>query len=756
MMDLAQPSRVRIAVVLVNFNGAALTLRCITSLRKGSLTPSEIVVVDNASGSDDVALLTAALQNDLTVTLIREDTNVGFGAAVNRALDELANRDLDGVLVLNNDSVVERSCLEGLAQTARENNTKIVVPVVVDSSSGTVWYAGGRANATLRVAKHLGYGKPADTLGGEDVSIEGNFFLCGCAFLVPRRLLPVVRFNPEIFMYWEDVELSLFLRRRNTALVVSTRAVVRHREGGSTGHSPEGHLRRALLRGSGRLALIESNRLTFAQRTAAAIGTPAWLLWEARPSRSRHHEGFAPAARASFATLFMLAWGMFAGVAKVDGRELVRKEIPAPLLRMAAGQKSASTDSRSVSTTGNAARAPRGVSGFRRFVLPAVEYGAWLLSVPTGPLIARALGPSARGDLVVVVMVQFFSCIVPAAGVPLAVKRRAAFGDASAVTSGLRVAALPTALWVVVLVTISMYAPLSSELTRGLIVTAFATPLLVVSAIVRSFLVGRNRVALLATVRLISLSLFTAAVVLLFIDGRLTFAWMAYLNLVPLGSEVFLIAHVMIRTTSERLSRSDRRYAYVGLGSQVSETLLMRGDTIAATALMSRSGLGIYSVAANLAQFASSGAVAVATTHFRALASMPLSDELLRKTRGVAREGALIVLLAGGCLAAVAWRLIPLVYGTEYGGAYRLYLLLLPGLGSMSYAVVVWYSITAHGKPHHVLRAQLETLAAALLLAALLTPLLNDAAVPLAYTLAMFFLVRRLLTILNTMIPVGP
>lgn len=385
------------------------------------------------------------------------------------------------------------------------------------------------------------------------------------------------------------------------------------------------------------------------------------------------------------------------------------------------------------------------VSGLRRFVLPAAEYGAWVLAFPTGPLVARSLGARARGELVVITLVQFFTYVVPAVGVAVTVKRRVALGsNPSIVITGIRVA-MPWVLgWITVLTLAGSMLPLSPNLQTGLLATAAATPLLVWSTIIHGALVGAGRIYSLALVRIIPLAVFAATVSLLFVTGSLTFGWMVFLNLLPLSGDIafghVFVGHWRRQAEPPPLSHEDRRFGYASLGAQVSESTLMRGDSIMATVLMSARDLGIYSVAANLAQFVNAGCYAVGVTHFRRLAAAPADESLASATRKVAREAATLVVLIGSAVAAVGWYAIPLVYGGEYRPAYLFFLYLLPGVPFLSYAVVVWNTLVAHGHPGTVVRAQVASTIAAVVLAAGLFLLVGPDAVPIAYSLAMVVL----------------
>lgn len=92
---MAQPAK--IAVVILNYNSAEHTLRCLAALRAQSKVQPEVVVVDNASAPDDRAKL-APLKADLR--LIHSNKNLGFSGGM---MLGTRHTNADYVLLLNSD-----------------------------------------------------------------------------------------------------------------------------------------------------------------------------------------------------------------------------------------------------------------------------------------------------------------------------------------------------------------------------------------------------------------------------------------------------------------------------------------------------------------------------------------------------------------------------------------------------------------------------------------------------------------------------
>ena len=103
-----------VRVVVVNFNGGPLTLRCLRSL-EATHWPSdrlELVLVDN--GSQDGVAATAAKHHP-RVRVLESQANLGFGGGCNLGLRNLG--DVDYVALVNNDATVSPNWLRPLVTT---------------------------------------------------------------------------------------------------------------------------------------------------------------------------------------------------------------------------------------------------------------------------------------------------------------------------------------------------------------------------------------------------------------------------------------------------------------------------------------------------------------------------------------------------------------------------------------------------------------------------------------------------------------
>jgi N-acetylglucosaminyl-diphospho-decaprenol L-rhamnosyltransferase len=98
-----------LSIIIVSYNARQHLQDCLESLTTSPpSTPHEIIVVDNASPDDSVAMVRSRWPN---VTVIAQPANAGFAAANNAGI-RASTREL--VLLLNNDTVVPAGAIDSL------------------------------------------------------------------------------------------------------------------------------------------------------------------------------------------------------------------------------------------------------------------------------------------------------------------------------------------------------------------------------------------------------------------------------------------------------------------------------------------------------------------------------------------------------------------------------------------------------------------------------------------------------------------
>jgi len=226
----------------VNYNGVADTVRCVESLL-GIDSPPHVVVVDSGSTEEGTV---ERLSQIAGITFIASHENLGFGRATNKGIRwALGNLDFEFVLLLNNDATVKTDTLSYLERMLDKNDSAgIACPRIVFADNPTVlWYGGGSMNYGRGSVMAPGYLGPADS---PQAMLDGDTeFASGCAMLIRRSVLEQVGgFDPRFFMYEEDVELCLRIRRAGWKIWYTPEAIVEHRVQGSLRQNGERYIDR--------------------------------------------------------------------------------------------------------------------------------------------------------------------------------------------------------------------------------------------------------------------------------------------------------------------------------------------------------------------------------------------------------------------------------------------------------------------------------------------------------------------------------
>lgn len=290
----------KVRVVIPTLDGRERLLRTLDSLR-GQVAPEEIVVVDNAS-TDGTAEAVAAAHPGIGV--LRNDRNLGFGAAVNRAALAL---DGDVLVLVNNDVVCESDFVRRILEPFEDGSVGMVAGVLLQAGApDRVDSAGIELDVTLGSWDHL-WNRPATALAaaGEPVGPCG-----GAAAYRLQAFQELGGFDEALFAYWEDVDLALRFRGAGWRCVLAPAARALHEHGQTVGaSSPAARRLHAFGRGYvlakygvGRSSVLR--RLQIAALDWPVLGVHLLLRREAAPIRARlaarRRARSVPARRAPF------------------------------------------------------------------------------------------------------------------------------------------------------------------------------------------------------------------------------------------------------------------------------------------------------------------------------------------------------------------------------------------------------------------------------------------------------------------------
>lgn len=220
-------------VVIINFNTAEMVRACLHSL---DLSRCRVVIVDNGSTDSDRQILRGFLAEQFPrAHLIESETNLGFGGAFNWALRLLVVDDLDPIWLLNPDTIVDHAAVDNLlAALKAAPRHAILSPLVLQAPLGSdrIWFGGGDLDFIRGKSNHWHMGEPTATVGEDAFAVS---FISGAAPLALAGTWKWLEgFRSELFLYWEDAELSKRASLKGAQLLMIPTARVWHLEGGAT------------------------------------------------------------------------------------------------------------------------------------------------------------------------------------------------------------------------------------------------------------------------------------------------------------------------------------------------------------------------------------------------------------------------------------------------------------------------------------------------------------------------------------------
>jgi GT2 family glycosyltransferase len=231
------PAAARVAVVILNYNGKALSERCIRSVLASAYPRKEILLVDNASTDDSVEYLRNRFP-DLVVLECGQNRGIAVGR--NRGFREAVARGNDYVISLDNDAHVDVGFIEQLVAVASSDpRIGVVGPKTYwDDGSGLLQCTGGHITYTQNVSCERGSGEIDH---GQYDRIEPVDYFPGCGFMAAREVFERLDYLDENFPSGhDDTDFCMRAARAGYQVVYVPRAVMWHRGSATIGvYTPE-------------------------------------------------------------------------------------------------------------------------------------------------------------------------------------------------------------------------------------------------------------------------------------------------------------------------------------------------------------------------------------------------------------------------------------------------------------------------------------------------------------------------------------
>jgi hypothetical protein len=221
------------AAIVLNWRRSAETLACLDSLSGAVTVPSQIIVVDNASGDGSAE---AIRRGNPDVAVLETSSNLGYAGGNNFGVRWAFEHGFEAVLVLNNDIRVEPEFLSPLLQALYASpKTGAATPLVIaDDHPDEIWALGLTVDHKSAGVRRRLSGNRISSLT-ELTPVEVNA-ASGSAMLVTRDVVDDVGLLDEkYFLYYEEVDWCMRMRRAGYRIMAVPSSVVRHRVSSTLG-----------------------------------------------------------------------------------------------------------------------------------------------------------------------------------------------------------------------------------------------------------------------------------------------------------------------------------------------------------------------------------------------------------------------------------------------------------------------------------------------------------------------------------------
>src|SRR3989344_1691721 len=239
----------KVFIVILNWNRANDTIECLKSVSELRIKNYKlsVVVVDNASSdgsSDKINTFLHATDYKLLVN----NVNLGYVGGNNVGIKYALKNGANFILVLNNDTLLDKNLIAEFLEASKKYPDAGILSPKIYFAKGyefhkdkyrktelgkVIWYAGGEIDWD----NVYGINEGVDEVDRDQFEKEREIdFATGtCMFIRSDALKKTGVFNEKYFMYLEDVELSMRMKKKGWKIYYLPKAKLWHKVAQSSG-----------------------------------------------------------------------------------------------------------------------------------------------------------------------------------------------------------------------------------------------------------------------------------------------------------------------------------------------------------------------------------------------------------------------------------------------------------------------------------------------------------------------------------------
>jgi len=219
-----------VIVITINYNQNQYTLNCIESLLKSDYDHFQIMLIDNGSTKTNKEELERLLPDDNRVILKKIINNRGYVAGINYGLEECSKLNPDYYVIMNNDTIIERTAISELVKTAEKyNNRAIVAGKVLHMDHPDYIQQTGTIFTDRRYLHGYSPGKNELDTGQCDIEEERDS-LDDILWILPASIIKDIgNYCNYFFLYAEQGDFAQRARRFGYKLIYTPKVKIWHK-----------------------------------------------------------------------------------------------------------------------------------------------------------------------------------------------------------------------------------------------------------------------------------------------------------------------------------------------------------------------------------------------------------------------------------------------------------------------------------------------------------------------------------------------
>ncbi|MGB4762515.1 MAG: glycosyltransferase family 2 protein [Candidatus Saccharimonas sp.] len=228
----------RVAIVVLNWNGADDAIACIDSLLKQSTLQPDIFLVDNNSEQKSIDRLEGYIKANpnYPLTLIKNTVNSGYTGGNNLGFTVALKDSYDFIGTLNPDATADTDWVERIVEELQANPSAGVATGILAREDGTHIDTTGEQYSTWGIPGPRGRDSSLEEVPSES---EYIFASTGGGFIARAELLrDIGLFDEKFFMYFEDVDFCFRAQLAGYKVRYTPKAIAYHKLSTSTNKVP--------------------------------------------------------------------------------------------------------------------------------------------------------------------------------------------------------------------------------------------------------------------------------------------------------------------------------------------------------------------------------------------------------------------------------------------------------------------------------------------------------------------------------------